>query len=195
MKEDNKKQKKKSQSKTAWLVTVFVASLLVSASFSFLSQKLLGGGSMFAGFVVLLAIIAIGMLFDMLGVSVTAADEKPFHSMASRKVPGATEAIRLLRNAGKVSSICCDIVGDICGVISGAAAALIAVEAFTKLQSLPLTLLQLLLSALVASLTITGKAYCKYIALDNSTGIVHGAAKVIHFFKTIFHKKHQSNHL
>ncbi len=134
MKEDNKKQKKKSQSKTAWLVTVFIASLLVSASFSFFSQKLLGGGSMFAGFVVLLAIIAIGILFDMLGVSVTAADEKPFHSMASRKVPGATEAIRLLRNAGKVSSICCDIVGDICGVISGAAAALIAVEAFTKLH-------------------------------------------------------------
>ena len=183
MKDVHNKHNKKSQSKTAWIITVFVLSLVISATFSFLSQELLGHASLFGAFLILLAIIAIGILFDMLGVAVTAADERPFHSMASRKVRGASEAIRLMRNAGKVSSICCDIVGDICGVISGAAAALIAAEALVRVKSLPLTVLQLLLSALVASLTITGKAYCKYIALDNSTGIVHAAGKVVHFFK------------
>ena len=190
MKEEHKKQKKKSAGKTTWLVTVFLLSLVISATFSLLSQQMLNKTGIFGAFLILFVIIAIGILFDMLGVAVTAADERPFHSMASRKVSGAVEAIRLLRNAGKVSSICCDIVGDICGVVSGAAAVLIAVEVFTQLKPLPLTVLQLLLSALVASLTITGKAYCKYIALDNSTEIVHNAAKVIHFFKSIFCKKH-----
>lgn len=183
MKDDHKKTKKKSAGKTAWLITVFLLSLVISATFSFLSQKLLGSASLFGAFIVLFAIIALGIVFDMLGVAVTAADERPFHSMASRKVAGASEGIKLLRNAGKVSSICCDIVGDICGVISGAAAALIAVEALSSIQSVPLTVLQLLLSALVASLTITGKAFCKYIALDNSTEIVHLAGRVIHIFK------------
>lgn len=188
--EHSRKLKKKNNRKAAWIVTVFLLSLAISATFSFSSQKLLDGATMFGAFVVLLAIIAIGILFDLLGVAVTAADEKPFHSMASRKVPGAVEAIHLLRSAEKVSSVCCDIVGDICGVISGAAAALIAVEAFAQMQSIPLTALQLLLSALVASLTITGKAYCKYLALDHSTLIVHTAARVIHFFKNPFqHRK------
>ena len=177
------RQKKSSDKKARWLVTVFFLSLVISATFSFASQKLLGGAGLFGAFIVLFLIIAIGILADMLGVAVTAADEKPFHSMASRKVAGSVEAIRLLRSAGKVSSICCDIVGDICGVISGAAAALIAAGAFLQFTSIPLTVLQLLLSALVASLTITGKAFCKYIALEHSTEIVHIAGKVIHFFK------------
>ncbi|MFQ8767640.1 MAG: hypothetical protein ACLR8U_14850 [Oscillospiraceae bacterium] len=43
-------------------------------------------------------------MFDIIGVAVTAADEKPFHSMASRKVPEAGEALKLIRNAGRVSS-------------------------------------------------------------------------------------------
>ena len=59
-------------------------------------------------------------------MAVATANEKPFHSMASRKVPGALEAIRLLRNAERVSSICNDVVGDICGVVSGSASATIA---------------------------------------------------------------------
>ena len=164
--------------------------LTISAAFSFLSQGLLDTASLLGAFAVLLAIIAIGIFFDLLGVAVTAAEEKPFHSMASRKVPGGAEGIWLLRNAGKVSSVCCDVVGDICGVISGAAAAVIALEAWTSLQKPSLRVIQLLLSALVAALTILGKAFCKQIALDNSTAIVHGAAKVIWRFKRIFTGKH-----
>lgn len=109
--------------------------------------------------------------------------------MASRKVPGGVEAIWLLRNAGKVSSVCNDVVGDICGIISGAAAAVVAVEAFESLQHLSLRVIQLLLSALVAALTILGKAFCKQIALDYSTNIVHRAAKLIWRFKRVFLRK------
>lgn len=183
------KGKKRSNGRARWLLTVFLLTILISAGFSFLAQKLLGKTSLFGAFLVLLAIISIGILFDVLGVAVTAADEKPFHSMASRKVVGAAEAIRLIRSADRVSSICNDIVGDICGVISGAAAALIAAEAFLRFESVPLTAVQLILSALVASLTITGKAFCKYVALENSTAIVHTAARIIHLIQKPFRKQ------
>ena len=181
----------KSNARIKWLVTIFFLALLISATFSFLSQELLGTASMFGAFVVLLAIIVFGIFFDLLGVAVTAAEERPFHSMASRKVAGSQEAIWLLRNAGKVSSICCDVVGDICGVISGAAAAVVAVEAFTHFGSPSLRVLQLLLSALVAALTILGKAFCKQIALENSTPIVYAFARIIYRFKRIFGGKKQ----
>lgn len=179
----------KSNSRVRWLITIFLLALVISAAFSFLSQELLSAASLFGAFVVLLAIIALGIFFDLLGVAVTAAEEKPFHSMASRKVPGGAEGIWLLRNADKVSSICNDVVGDICGILSGAAAAVIALEAWTGLHSLSQRVIQLLLSALVAALTILGKAFCKQIALNNSTAIVHGASKVVWRFKRLFSRK------
>ena len=189
MKEKQHRKPAASNSRVRWLISIFLMALTISAAFSFLSQGLLDTASLLGAFAVLLTIIAIGIFFDLLGVAVTAAEEKPFHSMASRKVPGGAEGIWLLRNAGKVSSVCCDVVGDICGVISGAAAAVIAVEAWTSLQKPSLRVIQLLLSALVAALTILGKAFCKQIALDNSTAIVHGAARVIWRFKRIFTRK------
>ncbi len=176
----------KSASHLRWLVTIFLMALTISAVFSFFSQELLSKTSLFGAFAVLLAIIAIGILFDLLGVAVTAAEERPFHSMASRKVPGGSEGIWLLRNAGKVSSICCDVVGDICGIISGTAAAVVALEVWTGMQSLSQKLIQLMLSALVAALTILGKAFCKQIALENSTAIVQAAARTIWRVKRIF---------
>jgi CBS domain containing-hemolysin-like protein len=185
----NDRHKKPSNSRARWLISIFLMALTISAAFSFLSQGLLNGASLFGAFVVLFAIIAIGIFFDLLGVSVTAAEEKPFHSMASRKVPGGTEGIWLLRNAGKVSSVCCDVVGDICGIISGTAAAVIALEAASAMRGPSLTVIQLLLSALVAALTILGKAFCKQLALDNSTAIVQAAAKVIWRFKRLFSRK------
>ena len=60
------------------------------------------------------------IFFDIIGIAATAAEEVPFHSMASKKQDGAKWAIILIRNADRVSSFCNDIIGDICGVLSGA---------------------------------------------------------------------------
>ena len=48
--------------------------------------------------------------------------------MAAHNEPGASEAISLLRNASHVSSFCNDVVGDICGIVSGTTAAVIVVQ-------------------------------------------------------------------
>ena len=62
-------------------------------------------------FVVLACFILLGIVFDIIGVAVTAADERPFHSMAAHRTPGAREALGLIRKANKVSSFCNDVVG------------------------------------------------------------------------------------
>lgn len=168
-----------------WITTIFGATIGISAAMSFLSNEILSGGGLILSFAVLLVIILIGILFDIIGVSVTAAEEKPFHSMAAKKVPEAREALKMLRRAERVSSFCNDVVGDICGVISGSAAAVIAAKAITGMSPVLGSVVQLLLSAVVAGLTVGGKAFGKSIAMNNSTAIIHAAAKVMYLVKSL----------
>ena len=102
-----------------WVVTVFLITVVISGIISLVSDEVMDSSSLPVAFLILLAIVMVGIVFDIIGMAVATADEKPFHSMAARKVPGSQEAIRLLRNAERVSSICNDVVGDICGVVSG----------------------------------------------------------------------------
>ena len=168
-----------------WISTTFGMTVGISAAMAFISNEILSAGGMVLSFVVLLLIVLIGILFDIIGMSVTAADEKPFHSMAAKKVPEANIAIRLVRRAERVSSICNDVVGDICGVVSGSASAVIAARVVINMQPTVASIIQLFMSALVAALTVGGKAFGKSVAMNNATVIIHTPAKLIYFFKSI----------
>lgn len=166
-----------------WCLTVFIATMLVSGLISFFSDAMLKSSGMAAAFLVLILIVLIGIVFDIIGVAVTTADEKPFHSMAARKVPGAQEAIKLLRNAERVSSICNDVVGDICGVVSGGASTAIAVRALATFSFTYPQIVTLLMSALVAGITVGGKAIGKAVAMNSCVRIVHGVGRFVYFLK------------
>ena len=186
MSRQKKKKTGKSKPDWNWIVLIFFLTMAISAALSFVSSELLNDKSLFTSFLILIVIILIGIVFDILGVAVTAADEVPFHAMASRKVPEAQEALRLLRNANRVSSFCNDVIGDICGVISGSASAVIAVQVLVRHPGAKETVLNLLLSALVAALTVGGKACGKTVAIRESTAVVRTAAKILHFFRRPF---------
>ena len=175
--------KKERQKTIRWVVTIFLVTILVSSLISLASDVLMANSSMAIAFVVLLVIIFIGIIFDIIGMAVASADEKPFHAMAARKVPGAKESIALLRNAERVSSICNDVVGDICGVVSGSASALIASQILAKFDfSLP-QIVSLCMSALAAGLTVGGKAIGKSFAVNSSTEIVHGVGRAVYMLR------------
>ena len=184
-KPDPDSAKKEKRKAIRWFITVFFATIVISALISFGSEELMSVSSTPITFVILLAIILLGIVFDVVGVAVTSADEKPFHSMAARKVPGAHEAIALLRNAEKVGSICNDVIGDICGVVSGAASATIAARVLQNFEfSWPRVVL-LAMSALVAGITVGGKAVAKGFAINSNTKIVHVVGRVIAWFNGI----------
>ena len=162
-----------------WVVTVFLVTLVVSGIISLISDEVMANSGLLAAFAILLGIVFLGIVFDIIGMAVATASEKPFHSMAARKVPGAQEAIRLLRNAERVSSICNDVVGDICGVISGSASATIAALILTHVDTAWPRVISLAMSALVAGLTVGGKAIGKTIAVNSCTQIVHLVGRVL----------------
>ena len=177
---------KKERNKTIrWVVTIFFVTILVSGLISLGSEELMASSNMTVAFLILLAIVLIGIVFDIIGMAVASADEKPFHSMAARKVPGAQEAISLLRNAERVSSICNDVVGDICGVVSGSASATIAAQVLQNFEFSWPRLASLVMSALVAGLTVGGKAVGKTFAINSCTAIVHSVGRIIYRLRRI----------
>ena len=180
-KNDPDSNKRQQRAAACWALTIFLVTIAVSASISFASNEVMARSSMAVAFLILLVIVAVGILFDIIGVAVTSADEKPFHSMASRRVPGAKEAIRLLRSAGKVSSICNDVVGDICGIVSGATGAVI-VARLQKGLDLESVLISVGVTALISGATIGGKALGKPFAMNQSKRVVHLAGRFLHLF-------------
>ena len=194
-KPDPKTAKKEEKRRTRnWVITIFFATIAISAAISLMSDFIMGKSSMILAFLILLMIVFIGIIFDIVGMAVATADEKPFHAMASRKVKGAKECISLLRNAERVSSICNDVVGDICGVVSGSASATIATQVLSNFELSFGSVVPLALSSLVAALTVGGKAVGKSIAVSACTDIVYHAGQVIYavtHVKDLFRKKNQ----
>ncbi len=166
-----------------WVIEVIVITFILSFLLSFLSQKAIPNISVFWGIIITLLIVFINILFDIIGVSVTASDEKVFHSMAARKVKAAKQAVTFKKNADKVSSFCCDVIGDICGIISGACGTNITLI-MVKTFNFNLLFTGLVVAAIIASLTIGGKALGKSFAINNSNIILYEFARVI----SIFHK-------
>ena len=194
-KSDPAAQKRERKNALRWVVTVFVVTMIVSGTISLVSDVVMERSSMAVAFLILLMIILVGIVFDIVGMAVATADEKPFHSMAARKVPGAQESIALLRNAERVSSICNDVVGDICGVVSGSASATIAAQILSNFDMSWPQLITLVMSALAAGLTVGGKAVGKSIAVNSCTAIVHGVGQMIYTLNHIpelFRKKNKN---
>ncbi len=175
-------KKKKNTTDYNWIIKITLIAFTISFFFSFISEKILPNANLLMGIILVLVFIILGVIFDMIGVSVTASDEKQFHSMSSRKVKGAKTAVLLKKNAEKMSSFCNDVIGDICGIISGSAGVVIASKLSTILNWNDF-LVSLVVTALIAALTIGGKALGKGLAISKSNDILFMFSKFIAFFK------------
>ncbi|MCP3025733.1 hypothetical protein [Halobacillus sp. A5] len=163
--------------------SIAVITFVLAAIFSIISSSVMSGVVWIIGLLIVLIIVFIGVIFDMFGIAATAASEPPFHAMAAEKVPGAKEALILVRNADRFASFCNDVIGDISGIVSGTASAVVVIQIANMLghsdgSSMQITL-SVLLTSVVAALTVGGKAVGKYFAVHSSTKIIFIAARII----------------
>jgi 4-hydroxybenzoate polyprenyltransferase len=174
------KNKSKDNSNTKWGIQVFFIAFILSLFFSYISANGVSNLSVIAAIFILLFVIFIGIIFDIIGVSVTVANEEEFHAKATKKVVGSKKSIKLIKNSAKVANICADVIGDICGVLSGALSAMVSMKIAQKFGISEN--IQYIISALVASLTISGKAIGKSISNKHSTEIVHIVGTILNKF-------------
>lgn len=179
--EKNNDKKKKSVVDFKWVAKISVIAFAISLVMGIISSDI-GQLNIYVAFFVLFLFISIGVVFDFVGLAVATADIKSFHSMAAHKIPAGSKAVFLIKNAEKVSSFCNDVIGDICGVISGATGAAIVVRLFSNSTTALQFVGNLFLTAFVSTLTIGAKAALKGIGIRYSNGVVLVVAKILCFF-------------
>ena len=175
--------KRKGQKRNLWPLKVTIITLVLSAFFSFSTEIISSKSNLVVALLICIFLILISIIFDGIGVAATNCDIKPLTAMAARRVAGSRIAIRLVQNSEKVSSICCDVIGDICGVISGACSAAIVLRIVQYYGAGTWQLwISIIASALIAAITVGGKAVEKTIAIRNSKDLVMLTARLLAAF-------------
>ncbi|WP_128896714.1 hypothetical protein [Longirhabdus pacifica] len=181
-----------------WSILISGITFVLAAIFSVSSTAILSDVEWFLGMVVVLILILIGIFFDMIGLASAAAKETPFHAMAAEKVKGSKQGIQIIRNADRFSSISNDVIGDVTGVISGAAVILVVGKLMEDYNSLNYTILSVSFTSLVSALTVGGKAIGKSFAIHYAETIVLFIGKIFYLLEhklhiTVFKNKKKSN--
>lgn len=130
--------------------------------------------------------IAVAILADILAIAATVGDDAPLNAMASDRVPGAKEALILVRNASRVNSLFSDVIGDVAGTMSGVVATPIIYGIREAYPGIPSSVASMLVIGLISFFTIGGKALEKSFAVKASTQIILGVGKAIHYGKRLF---------
>jgi CBS domain containing-hemolysin-like protein len=160
-------------------IIIALGTFIVSVMIFIASEIFLRSVAFLLGLILLIIIILMGIIFDIIGVAVAAAQESALNAKASKKIPGAWEGVYLKKNADKVASFCNDVVGDISGTLSGSVGAALVFQLLMDVPNLNKLMLSALMAGLVASLTVGGKALAKGYAIDNSSEIIFLVGKLI----------------
>ncbi len=188
MKKKKGGSKIKKKKASTWIIKVSLLTFVLAILMSTLSESVLRNVSLLPALSVLFGIVLVGIISDTIGIAVAAAKEQPFHSMAAQNIPSAKYSVSLVRNAGPVSNFCNDVVGDIAGIVSGAAIAIILIQIMAlNIPFVSMATLSVVFSGVVASLTVGGKAIGKELALSNWEGIVGNVGKVLYVLDYKFH--------
>jgi len=165
---DNKRRRRK------WVLVAVIWTFSLAVIFGFVTHYLLSEmKSLIVSFLILLVVVFIGIIFDLVGTAAAAAHVAPLNAKAARRVTGAKKAVHLVKNAEQVANFCNDVIGDISGIISGTLVALIVFRlvSFFSTHSAEFYL-GILLTAVVAAVTVGGKAWGKYMAIKYSTEVI-----------------------
>ncbi len=171
-----------------WAVRMFFLTLCLSSVFSLISQSLMTYMGIFTSILTILTFIFISICFDMVGIAVTSASHDYFIKL---NADGAGIGLMLVENSEKVCSFCADVVGDICGILSGAGGASVILSFANVIKDeTVMVIVSTLVSSLIAGVTILGKAIMKDKAIKNANKII---LKVGFLIEKIFFRKKQKN--
>lgn len=163
-------------------MVVFIGSFIIAAIVGIGSELLMRRtSSLLVAVLFLLAVIGVHIVFDVIGIAATAANEAPHHAKAANRVRGARQAVYLVRHADLVANMANDVVGDVTGTLSGVMAAAIVIDIVRIYPTFGTTEIWLstLMLALVASITVTGKAVGKSFAIQEANKVIAWAGSAL----------------
>ena len=166
-----------------WVIKAFILTFFLALIISGISNVIVEKCGFIVLLIITILIVLLGIIFDIIGTAVLTANEATFHAKASNKIDGSKESIKLIKNSSNIANFCNDIVGDICGIVSGSMGAMIAIYAANNLN-INNTLTTLLISSIISSIMVGGKAIGKNIAVKKSDEIIFLVGSIINKFSS-----------
>ncbi len=159
-----------------WAFKTLILSISLSIVFSVVSQSLFPKLSIFLSLFVIAFFIIVSVVFDMISVAVTSIDENAIKKYEKEK--GYNTALKLCQIKERVSSFCGDVVGDICGILSGAGGVSLVVN-MNLTDPNVYFIVTCVISSLIAGLTIFGKAMMKGYSVENCDIVVMKTGRIL----------------
>lgn len=184
------KVKRRLSESSVWTIKITLITLCLAFFVSFATYLTSNKSNFIISVLTLALLIVVAIAFDSVGVAVTSCNLAPLLALSAKKVKGAAIAVKLVKNAEKVSNICNDVVGDMAGIISGTCAATVAIQLFSGDENL--NLFNILISSVVSAVTVGGKAFFKSVAINNSKEMVLFVGRIIGIFYRPRMKKHEN---
>lgn len=167
-----------------WTLKISVLAFVLSILFSISSEIILDGVGIGISILLIVVFMLANVFVDMIGLAITTCQINDIDKINVDEKKKNT-CLSLIKNADKVSSILSDVIGDICGILSGAGGATITIILTESITYPSLTLLVgALVSSLIACITVLLKSISKAYAIKHSIKIV----LVISGFLSIFSK-------
>ena len=166
-----------------WPIKILIVTLVLSFGISIISESTLQGTSFILSVALLIPLLVCAIVADVVGVSVAACNPRAFEKKDRENLQSFKMAKRLVQNAEKISCICNDVVGDVCGIISGAIGSNMAMIIIGRGGVVGASaLIAAGVSAVIAGITVFGKALAKKYAIDNAEKITLIIAKILSVF-------------
>lgn len=166
----------------SWIIKAFIFTFFITIIISGASNAIAENSNIAVLIIITFLILFLGIIFDIIGTAVLTAKESSFHAKAANKIKGSKESIKLIKNASTISSFCNDVIGDICGIVSGSMGTMIALYITSQLD-FNKTISALVIASVISSLTVGGKAIGKTFAVKKSDDIIFLVGKIISKFK------------
>jgi len=163
-----------------YIVLVGIGSFILAIVFTFFSEYFTSRlNSIILSLVFLVFIVLINLAADVVGTAVTAASHIPFNAKASKRIRGAPQGLQLIRNADKVANLTNDMLSDITTTVGGALGISIVVQIMKLDPALSQFWLNILITALIAAVIVSGKAFSKKIALSHPDDVIFFVGRVL----------------
>ena len=170
--------------KDNWILKAFLMTFFIAIIFNSISNIIIDSSKYISLIIIAIIFTFIGIFFDLIGTAVLTANESTFHAKSSKKIKGSKESVKLIKNSDRIASICNDVIGDICGIVSGGAGALLSIH-LANVFNINLAYTTIIISSVISSTTVGGKAIGKKYAIKNSDIII----EKVGIFLSIFKKK------
>ena len=156
-----------------YIILVGICSFIIAVTIILISEYFASRlNSIILCLALLLFITVINILADVVGTATAAASHAPFNATAAKRVQGAAQGLRLVKNADRVANICNDVIGDITTTVSGAIGISIVIQLVRINPHADQFLLTVLLTAVISAVIVIGKAFGKKYALSDPNRVV-----------------------